>query len=114
MKLLTRSLLAAVALSFAAAPMAQAQQHYGHDRSKPGYSSTWDKHHIKKKQQAKKRHHWRKGERYSDWKRRPPVRDYHRHGLRKPARGQQWVKVDNDYLLMSVATGLILGIAAAR
>ena len=107
MKVLTRTLLAAVALSFAAAPMAQAQQHYGHDR-KPGYSSSWDKH------GARKRHDWRKGERYSDWKRRPPVRDYHRHGLRKPARGQQWVKVDNDYLLMSVATGLILGIAAAR
>jgi len=42
------------------------------------------------------------------------VRDYHRHGLRKPARGQQWVKVDNSYLLMSVATGLILGVAAGR
>jgi len=42
------------------------------------------------------------------------VRDYHRYGLRKPGRGQQWVKVDNTYLLMSVATGLILGVAAAR
>ncbi|WP_411036828.1 RcnB family protein [Shinella sp. BYT-45] len=106
MKLFTRTLLAAVALSFAAAPMAHAQYH-GHDR-KPGYSSSWNKH------DAKKRHHWRKGERYSDWKRRPAVRDYHRHGLRKPGRGQQWVKVDNTYLLMSVATGLILGVAAAR
>jgi len=107
MKLFTRTLLAAVALSFAAAPMAQAQQH-GHDR-KPGYSSSWKKNDYKKK-----RHHWNKGERYSDWKRRPPVRDYHRHGLRKPGRGQQWVKVDNTYLLLSVASGLILGVAAAR
>ena len=107
MKLFTRTLLTAVALTFAAVPMAQAQQHYGHDR-KPGYASSWNKH------GAGKRHHWRKGERFSDWKRRPAVRDYHRHGLRKPARGQQWVKVDNNYLLMSIATGLILGVAAAR
>ena len=61
-----------------------------------------------------KRHSWRKGERYSDWRGRPAARDYHHHGLRKPARGQQWVKVDNNYLLMSVATGLILGVAAAH
>jgi Ni/Co efflux regulator RcnB len=106
MKLFSKTLLAAVALSFAVAPMAQAQQ-YGHDR-KPGYSSPWNKH------DARKHHNWRKGERYSDWKRRPPVRDYHRYGLRKPARGQHWVKVDNNYLLMSIATGLILGVAAAR
>lgn len=107
MKLFTRTLLAAVALSFAAAPMAQAQQNYGHDR-KPGYT------HTMKKKVIVKRHTWRKGERYSDWRGRPAVRDYHRYGLRKPARGQQWVKVDNSYLLMSVATGLILGVTAAR
>lgn len=106
MKLFTRTLLAAVALSFAAAPMAQAQQ-YGHDR-KPGYSSSWNKHDVRKQR------HWRKGERYSNWKRQPAVRDYHRHGLRKPARGQQWVKVDNNYLLLSLATGVILGVAAGH
>ena len=107
MKLFTRTLLAAVALSFAAAPMAQAQQQYGHDR-KPGYSSSWHK------KEVRKQRHWNKGERYSDWKRRPAVRDYKRYGLRKPARGQQWVKVDNDYLLLSIATGVILGVAAAH
>lgn len=106
MKLFIRTLLAAVALSVVAAPMAQAQQH-GHDR-KPGYSSNW------KKKPVTKRNNWHKGERYSDWKRRPAVRDYHRHGLRKPSRGQQWVKVDNNYLLMSIATGVILGVTAAR
>lgn len=106
MKLSIKTLLAAVALSFAAAPMAQAQT-YGHDR-KPGYASSWKKH------DANKRHHWRQGERVSDWKRRPAVRDYHRYGLRKPARGQQWVKVDNSYLLMNIATGIILGVNAAR
>lgn len=106
MKIFTRTLLAAMALSFAAAPIVQAQDY--RSNHKPGYSSSWKKH------EARKRHHWRKGERYADWKRRAPVQDYHRHGLRKPGRGQQWVKVDDSYLLMSVATGLILGIAAAR
>jgi Ni/Co efflux regulator RcnB len=42
------------------------------------------------------------------------VRDYKRHGLRTPSRGQQWVKVDNNYLLLSIATGVILGVAAAH
>ncbi|WP_439628594.1 RcnB family protein [Shinella sp.] len=111
MKVFIRTLLAAVALSVAAAPMAQAAQQYGHDR-KPGYSQTY-----KKKVVVRKKVHrraWHQGERYSDWKRRPAVRDYHRYGLRKPNRGQQWVKVDNDYLLLSIATGVILGVAAAR
>lgn len=112
MKLFIRTLLAAVALSVVAAPMAQAQQHYGHDR-KPGYSSTWKKKGVTRRN-AFTKHSWRKGERYSDWKRRPAVRDYHRHGLRKPSRDQQWVKVDNTYLLMSIATGVILGVAAGR
>ena len=106
MKLFTRTLLAAVALSFAAAPMAQAQQ-YGHDR-KPGYSTS------SHKKEVRKQRHWHKGERYSDWKRRPAVRDYKHHGLRTPSRGQQWVKVDNNYLLLSIATGVILGVAAAH
>ncbi|MGQ3211712.1 MAG: RcnB family protein [Shinella sp.] len=106
MKLFAKTLLAAIALSFTAAPMAQAQT-YSHDR-KSGYSSSW------KKRDTDKRHHWRQGERVSDWKRRPAVRHYHRHGLRKPARGEQWVKVDNSYLLMSIATGIILGVNATR
>jgi Ni/Co efflux regulator RcnB len=112
MKIFIRTLLAAVALSVAAAPMAQAQQQYGHDR-KPGYSHSYKKKVVTRKKVGT-RHSWNRGERYSDWKRRPAVRDYHRHGLRKPSRGQQWVKVDNTYLLMSIATGVILGVTAAR
>ncbi len=50
----------------------------------------------------------------SDWRSRSQVRDYHRHGLRAPGRGQAWVKVDNNYLLLSMATGLIAAVTAAR
>ncbi|MDX3976125.1 RcnB family protein [Shinella sp.] len=112
MKIFIRTLLATVALSVAAVPMAQAAQQYGHDR-KPGYSQTYKKK-VETRKKVVTRRAWHQGERYSDWKRRPAVRDYHRHGLRKPSRGQQWVKVDNNYLLLSIATGVILGVSAAR
>ncbi|WP_332681137.1 RcnB family protein [Bosea sp. (in: a-proteobacteria)] len=61
-----------------------------------------------------RRHRWAKGHRMNDWRRHSHVRDYHRHGLRRPGRGQAWVRVDNNYLLLSMATGLIASITAAR
>ncbi|MFC5384590.1 RcnB family protein [Aquamicrobium segne] len=68
----------------------------------------------KPKHHVHKRHDWKRGQRYSDWRRHAPVRDYHRYGLKRPGPGQQWIKVDNDYLLLSLATGLIAGVIAAR
>ncbi len=35
------------------------------------------------------------------------VSDYKRHGLHAPQRGQQWRKVDDRYVLIAVASGLI-------
>ncbi|AOA71861.1 RcnB family protein [Stenotrophomonas rhizophila] len=35
------------------------------------------------------------------------VSDYKRHGLHAPKRGQQWRKVDDRYVLIAAATGLI-------
>ena len=115
MKLFTRSLLAAVALSVMAVPMAQAQSR--HDA--PGHEQYQKRDHaMPRKPQApkhvQKRHHWSKGARVSDWQRKPAVRDYKRHGLRKPGKGQQWIKVDNEYLLISLAGGIIAGIVAAH
>lgn len=112
-----RTLLAAVALSVFAAPMAHAQSRY--DAPRFGHHKIEKQRHFAPKQQKTQRHtpprhHWKKGERVRDWKKRPSVRDHHRYGLRKPGPGQQWVKVDNDYLLISLATGMILGLAAGR
>lgn len=42
------------------------------------------------------------------------VRDYRRYRLAPPPRGYHWVKADNDYLLVGVATGLISSIIAAN
>jgi Ni/Co efflux regulator RcnB len=51
--------------------------------------------------------HWTKGRHLPNWQRQYVVRDFHRHGLRRPAWGEQWVKVGNDYLLISIRSGVI-------
>ncbi|HEV7339485.1 MAG TPA: RcnB family protein [Bosea sp. (in: a-proteobacteria)] len=66
------------------------------------------------RQKEVRHHRWAKGQRMNDWRRHSQVRDYHRHGLRTPGRGQTWVKVDNNYLLLSMATGLVAAVTAAR
>ncbi len=107
-----RFVLAAVALSMFAAPMAQAQHRYEAPRQGHhyGHQQKWDNHRKK----PEKRHHWSKGKRVPEWQRRQAVRDYHRHGLKRPSHGQRWVKVDNDFLLISAATGIIAAIVAGR
>ena len=54
-------------------------------------------------------HRWQRGDRIPASYRssRHIVRDWHGHGLRRPARGHEWVSVGRDYLLIATATGLI-------
>lgn len=116
--MIKKAVLAAIALSFVGAPLAQAQDY--HQPRKPGYNRvepTRPSHgkefqRYDRRDQGHKR--WSRGERYGDWRRHQEIRDYKRYGLRKPGRGQHWVKVDNQYLLITAATGLIVGILAAR
>jgi len=60
--------------------------------------------------------HWVKGRRldarYRDHAHY--VGDWRRHGLRAPPRGYEWRKVDNQYLLTAVATGLIASVITAN
>ena len=56
----------------------------------------------------------RKGERLAQGHRGTQVNEYKRHGLRKPGRGQEWRKVDQRYLLIAAATGIIADIVSAR
>jgi Ni/Co efflux regulator RcnB len=81
------------------------------DWKKPSHQNT-HKRVIKKKHNAH-RSHWRNGQKYSNWKRHRSV-DWRRHHLRQPARGQQWIRVGNDYLLVSILSGVIAGIAVAN
>ena len=114
-----RTVLAAIAISMLAVPVAPAQQRHDGPRHGQHYSeqktptflapsrSEVRKHHYK-------RHQWSKGKRVPEWQRRQAVRDHHRYGLKRPGRGQQWVKVDNDFLLVGLASGIIAGIVAGR
>lgn len=58
--------------------------------------------------------HWKRGERYSAWKRHQEVRDWRRYGLHRPGRGQEWIRVGNDYLLVGILSGVIAGIVAGH
>jgi Ni/Co efflux regulator RcnB len=42
------------------------------------------------------------------------VSDYLRHGLRAPPRGYRWQRVDDNYILAAVATGLIASVIIAN
>lgn len=71
-------------------------------------------HVVKKKVVVRKKPHWKNGQRYSDWRRHQAVHDWRRHGLRDPGHGREWIRVGNDYLLVSIATGIIAGIIASQ
>lgn len=63
-----------------------------------------------------KKHRWDRGQRLAAKDRRHFVDrgDYRRHNLREPGRGQRWVRVDNQYLLINAVNGLIIGLSNAR
>ncbi len=54
-------------------------------------------------------HHWERGHRYYG----PTyvVRNYGYYRLRPPPYGYHWVRADNGYLLVAIATGVILDMA---
>ena len=54
---------------------------------------------------------WARGNRVPEW-RRHAVYDYRRYHLHEPASGQSWVRVDNEFLLVAISTGLIVGVLA--
>ena len=62
------------------------------------------------------RHDFRRGQRLpNDYRNNQYVVDNWRaHGLKSPARGQHWVQVGGDYLLVSIATGVIASVLLAN
>jgi Ni/Co efflux regulator RcnB len=113
-----RIILTALALSMLAAPAAYAGSapasgypaQYGQKFHAPAHSAD-SRRVIKKRVVVHKRvvvrPHWVRGKRVPGWQRQHVVRDYRRFGLRRPAHGQEWVKVGNDYLLISITSGII-------
>lgn len=63
-----------------------------------------------------KKYRWTRGHRINAAERRrmSDVRDYRRYRLSAPPRGYHWVRADNSFLLVGVATGIITSIIAAN
>ncbi|AZR23413.1 RcnB family protein [Xanthomonas vasicola] len=57
---------------------------------------------------------YRRGERLAPDHRGNRVADYHKHHLKPPPRAHEWRRVDNTYVLIAVATGLITSVVAGR
>jgi len=98
----------ALAGTMLTASIAQAQQW----REPPRHDRRYDDRRPDHRYHSERR--WDRGQRMHDWRRYQAVREYRRYGLRQPGRGQQWVRVDNQFVLLSVATGLIVGLSAVR
>ena len=94
--------------SVLAAPMAQAQSMHS-DRGRDVHSERTVT--TQKKVVVQKR--WSRGGKLSAAQRRNVIadRDYRRYKLSSPGRGQRWVRVDNQYLLINLATGVIVGLS---
>ncbi|ESZ70347.1 hypothetical protein X727_12660 [Mesorhizobium sp. L103C119B0] len=111
------SMLAATSLTGQAAPVnapVAPQSNYTQvDWQRPGKHVDVRKR-VVKKTVVVKRSYWRNGQKYSSWKRHQPIRDYGRYGLHRPGRGQEWIRVGNDYVLVSVLSGIIFGAIAAH
>jgi len=115
LSIVTASMLAATAMAGQAAPLnapAAPQSATVHvDWKKPDHRKVEKRVIVKKKVE---RQNWKRGQKYSDWRRHERVNDWKRYHLRRPGPGQQWVRVGNDYLLVSVLSGVIAGIVAGH
>ena len=58
------------------------------------------------------RPHWSRGDRlYRDYRGpRYYVNDWHRYHLRRPPRGYRWVRVNDDFMLVAITTGIIMDV----
>lgn len=112
-----RIALAAIAFSFIAVPMAQAQSRHEAPRShhtQQRYDHKSPKHYDQRQYKQHKKYRWSRGDRVPEWQRKGHVRDYHRHGLKRPGRHQQWVRINNEYLLINAASGIIAAVVGIR
>ena len=115
MKLINRLLVAAALLTTGSLALAAPDRddHGHHDRDNHGHHRGHDDHRRYGYHDGGPRHHgrphWQRGHRYDG----PTyvVRNYGHYRLRPPPRGYHWVRANNDFLLVAVATGIILDVA---
>lgn len=70
------------------------------------------RHVVRPRPQAHAR--WAVGHRVPAAQHRVVIRDYGRYHLRRPGAGQHWIRVDNEFLLVGITSGLIAGFIAAN
>lgn len=111
------SLLAGTALSGTA--MAQPRHDDRHDRyeqQRAYEKGRKDQARYERKQDRREYRRWAKGQRLDARYRGNGyyVSDYRRHGLRAPPRGYRWQRVNDQYILAAVATGIIASVIIAN
>lgn len=122
MKSISRLLVAAALFSTGSLALATPDRddHGRHDHGNHGYNRGHDDHRQHGNDHRRYgyrdggprnygRPHWQRGHRYNG-----PVyvvRDYGHYHLRRPPRGYHWVRSNSDYLLVGIATGIILDMA---
>lgn len=111
------SLLAGTALSGTA--MAQPRHDDRHDRyeqQRAYEKGRKDQARYERKQDRREYRRWAKGQRLDARYRADSyyVKDYRRHGLRQPPRGYRWQRVNDQYVLAAIATGLIASVIIAN
>ncbi|GAB2552797.1 RcnB family protein [Rhodanobacter koreensis] len=115
MKLISRLIIATALLATGSLALAAPDRddHGRHDRDSHGHNRGHDDHRRYGHHDGGPRHygrpHWQRGHRYNG----PTyvVRNYGHYRLRQPPRGYHWVRANNDFLLVAVATGIILDVA---
>ncbi|WP_283194431.1 RcnB family protein [Rhizobium sp. AN80A] len=115
--LLSASFLAAPLM---AATQASAQDHRRpaatQDHRRPAVGQDYRRPVIVEREVRVTKYKWNRGQRMSAAERRrmQDVRDYRRYRLSAPPRGYRWVRVDNDYLMISIAGNVISNIISGR
>lgn len=117
-RILTTSLAALMLAGGATAASAQAYRHDGrYDvRDRAYEQGRRDQARYESRQARREYRRWVRGQRLDARYRGNSyyVSDWRRHGLRAPPRGYRWQKVDNQYVLAAVATGLIASVILAN
>lgn len=124
-------ILSALALTFMAAPLATAvdasaqtrrdarqelredRRELRQDRREYRRELREDRREIRRDRRAVARPAWlKRGGKYRNGGQ--AISDYRRYGLKAPGRGQRWVRYNDDYILVTLTTGLIASIIASR
>jgi Ni/Co efflux regulator RcnB len=114
-----RVLSAALALSLLTGSAAMAAPNNDRHDNNNGYNQSRDNgnrndRHDNGNHYGQQKHSWKRGERLpvTYYQNRNYYVDYRRAHLRAPPRGYQWVQVDNNYVMVALATGLIASLIA--